>query len=689
MNKLRNKLNLKVLHILPILIIVGLLIPQPTHAGLGSWLVDSVGNTVLDALLFIPGWAINEIVLKIANFITWLAGTSLNLVVDYTVVNMSQNLEASGAITDTWKVVRDLANIGFIFILLYAAIRTILGVGDNNQRLIVSMVVVAVLVNFSLFFTKFIIDVSNIVAILFYDALAPGSLMGTAGIKGSGGISNSITGLLKLQTLMQVDDLTNTFNGTQTIIVGVMGTIMSLIAAFVLFAVTLLFVIRFVVLIFVLILSPLMFVSMVLPKTQEYATQWWDALIGQSIFAPIYFLMTFIVIKVGTALFSSNLPLSNTFLGVVNDDGTVKAGDATLFMNFVIIIALLIASLTISKQWASKGGGQMGKIVSGATGFAGGVTLGIAGRVGRNTFGRFGATVGDSDRLKEAAAKGSITARMALTAGRGVSKASFDVRGTGVVSDAGKAQKGGFAQTLKDKAKKEKEFADSLGPSDANVTAAERKMEKAKTTYGKDSTEYLEARKEVDRLKGIDEKEAIKRYKEENRRADGLMMSDNEAKEIINKNRDDYIKKSLKDIRKEERVVAMENSPTFKAAGAIQKGAERAGGAIEDLAQKITQAGEQIAANAQNGGSIKRIAGKIVGGAVRDVGATVDVVGGAVSATPRMVMAKNRVAIAEVRKGKKPVKDRLEEILKEEGEVTGAQADGGTPPAPATGGTPT
>ena len=53
------------------------------------------------------------------------------------------------------------------------------------------------------------------------------------------------------------------------IIVGVMGTIVSLIAAFVFFAVAIMLVIRFVVLIFVLILSPLAFMGFILPQVKQ------------------------------------------------------------------------------------------------------------------------------------------------------------------------------------------------------------------------------------------------------------------------------------------------------------------------------------------------------------------------------------------------------------------------------------
>ena len=66
----------------------------------------------------------------------------------------------------------DLANICFIFLLVYAGIRLILGVGKFNAKsMIVNVILMAVLINFSLFFTKIIIDAGNITARIFYNAI--------------------------------------------------------------------------------------------------------------------------------------------------------------------------------------------------------------------------------------------------------------------------------------------------------------------------------------------------------------------------------------------------------------------------------------------------------------------------------------------------------------------------------------
>ena len=77
-------------------------------------------------------------------------------------------------VSEAWVVVRDLSNIFFIFILLYIAFQTILGLGGHGggpKKMIAQVIIMALLINFSMFFTKVIIDSSNILALIFYNKI--------------------------------------------------------------------------------------------------------------------------------------------------------------------------------------------------------------------------------------------------------------------------------------------------------------------------------------------------------------------------------------------------------------------------------------------------------------------------------------------------------------------------------------
>ena len=71
-----------------------------------------------------------------------------------------------------WKSTRDLANMFFIFILLFIAIATILQLSSYGAKaLLAKLIIFALLINFSLFITRVIIDSGNITAMFFYDAI--------------------------------------------------------------------------------------------------------------------------------------------------------------------------------------------------------------------------------------------------------------------------------------------------------------------------------------------------------------------------------------------------------------------------------------------------------------------------------------------------------------------------------------
>lgn len=486
-----------------LVIILGFLTPVHAHALLGIEISDMIGD-----FLSPIGYAI----MGLTSLLTALAGLLLNASVYHTIIQMADTFKEVTAINTAWTVLRDLANMVFIFVILYASILLIVGKGKDTQRLIVNMVMAAILINFSLFFTKVIIDVANLLAITFYSALAPGSLDQFA----TAGMANAIMDSLKLTSLYDLQT-TPLVNGANIFTISIMSSIVFLISAFVFFAISILLIIRYVVLIFVLILSPLMFVSMILPQLDKYRKQWWNALMGQAFFAPIYFLLTWVTVVVIRGLSEATFEASGSFADAL----TGASGSIPIIINFLVIIAFLIISLVIAKNISNQAGDQVKGLTKWAMGTAGGATFGMAGRVGRGTLGAAGSAIADSERLKKMDEKGGFAgaaARLSLAAGRKSSKATFDARGSSLyekVSEStgtsfGKAGgKGGFEQTVKDIAKREKERADALKPSDLVVNKAENELKEAKK--GTDEARIAAAQTEVDQLKGVSEDDARKK----------------------------------------------------------------------------------------------------------------------------------------------------------------------------------
>ncbi|MEK7176984.1 MAG: hypothetical protein AAB719_01680 [Patescibacteria group bacterium] len=484
-----------------------------------------------------------ESILQFMGFLTGLAGVVLNAVVYFTVISMSDNYAANEtAINNAWDAVRDLANMGFIFILLYAAIRTILGVGSDTKKLIVNVIIVAILINFSLFFTKLVIDAANILALFFHDLIIPsGTLTDLTTALSSRGLSNAFMQQLNLQSLYSFSGGT-LGNGT-ILTITMMGSIMLVISAFVFFSMAIMLIVRYVVLILVLILSPIAFIAFVLPALRGAADKWKETLVGQAFFAPIFFMILWIAVEVlrgiRTSLGSAGGAVTEFgALAAVGERGqeivALSSGAFAMFMNFMIVIVFLLAALSIAKSWANKAGSN----VTNATKFLTGAVVGTAAFAGRQTVGRAATAVSESEYFKGKAAEGSRSARLALWAGRKGGSASYDARnapgGLGGVLDADskvfKGTKDGFSGYRKAQSEKAAKVAESYAPSDKARAKAKAEYDNAKTKFGETSPQALQAKQKLDNLLG--NKEEIKKKRQE---AETNKQADIKKKEEKNK----------------------------------------------------------------------------------------------------------------------------------------------------------
>jgi hypothetical protein len=391
---------------------------------------------------------VGGIVLKLAGLITQLSGVALNATMMYTVIDMAKHVSTTGANVDnSWRVVRDIANMGFIFVLLYAAISTILGTGPGYQKLIVRTVVVAILVNFSLFITKVVIDIANLLALTLYSAIAPAALT-SGGTFLNAGISNAFVDLLNFKSLWSPD---LTANGI--ISVGVLGSLVLLITAFIFFAITIMFVVRYIVLILLMVVSPLAFVASILPSMEKFTNQWKETLLGQAFFAPVFFLMIWISLNILEGI-NSQIHPDNSWKNAL---GSSQPGAIGLIIVFIAFIGLLVTSLITAKNMASKGASILGKINNKALGYAGSASFGLIGATGRLTAGNIAEGAKRTpyytrlqSNVNESGMKGWM-ARRQLGLIDKTRTSSFDMRGAGIGGalgvEVGKAQEGGYEKT--------------------------------------------------------------------------------------------------------------------------------------------------------------------------------------------------------------------------------------------------
>lgn len=397
----------------------------------------SVGSS---ALFQVIGTAL----MAFSSLLLLISGWMFDGIVNISVINMSNIIGNSeglgGSITEAWATIRDIANMFFIFILLYTAFRTMfMSEYANVGRSILHIIVIAILINFSLFFTKVVIDASNIVSDGFYRAIATtnkeslSSTLSDTPFLGSNdfkGISGGYMRMLGLQTWFSADILRSQgvlSNPQNILIIGLLSSIFLFVSAIVLFMAAIMFAARFIILILLMILSPFAFIAYIIPGQSGKFSEWVHSLLNQAFFAPVFFALTWIVFKVGSAFVKVSTSEGWVFKNAAWVNLSTNPKDTMgLVLNFIIIIGLSIAALVLSKQMASKGAtaGAFGTLAA----VGGAATFGAAGLVARNTVGRFAANTASNKDLQERAAMGETGARLKLWAAQKGASTSFDTR---------------------------------------------------------------------------------------------------------------------------------------------------------------------------------------------------------------------------------------------------------------------
>ena len=454
----------------------------PSHFA-SAWIFGDMADSIFKGLAYI--------LMTLGGAILSMVGMLYDKIIDYTILNMATNINDSsgigGGINTAWVTLRDVANMCFIFVLLGAAFKAMFQLEFGNVgKTITNIVIIALLINFSLFFTKVVIDASNIVSVGFYNSIASSSsTLTTSSGTTPTGISGGYMNALGLQNWYDTKILDSDLGPVKLMTIGVMSFIFMLVAAVIFLISAVMFAARYILLIFLMILSPLAFIAFVIPGQRGKFDEWKDAVLDQSFFAPVFFAMTWVALKLAKAL---NLTGSITTTSYATSMVTYDSSTSTLIMNYVLVIGFSIAALVFSKKIAGKTAG-FSKITNAmgankVAGVVGGVTLGGAAALGRRTIGATASRLAQSQRLSNWAGKSWIGQKVKegteKTAG-----ASFDVRQTkaigGVLQSTplgsfGTGKTGGYDATLANQIAKKEKVAASLKTDQARQAYAQRQM---------------------------------------------------------------------------------------------------------------------------------------------------------------------------------------------------------------------
>ncbi len=320
---------------------------------LGGWLVYG-GGMIFDG-------AINKMVLRMgcwfveAGPITAECGTGFS------------NGSVGGVVNALWMVIRDIFNILFIFSLIFIGLKIIWNANDSGtKRALGLLIAAALLINFSLYITKVIVDMSNFAAIAIH-SVATGQIKSDDGdgfvieVTPEGEDSFFVANFPDHSIsagYMQVLNISSWFaedvtagSVTKVMIFSIILLLFLLILAATLAWGGILLITRFIALIIFMIFSPIMFLGWVLPQFASYSSKWWSMFLSYAFFAPAYIFMLYLGLY-------TLVQMRGAFPGNFAD-GVASGGvdSFSIFMFFAIGIGFLIAATKVGQMMGVAGAG--------------------------------------------------------------------------------------------------------------------------------------------------------------------------------------------------------------------------------------------------------------------------------------------------------------------------------------------
>ncbi|EKE19848.1 MAG: hypothetical protein ACD_8C00096G0001 [uncultured bacterium] len=247
-------------------------------------------------------WAFQNMLVGVQSAVSWLlaiAATLFSWAIEPANISGPNGILNKQAVKDVWVMVRDLLNMTFILILLFAAFCTIFQVEKwNLKKVWLNILINALLVNFSYPIARFFIDVSNVAFYYFVNNL----------FSSTGGTVTGNTIFAKFGTAVSLTNiLTPTDFAQNDIAFQIMMIVVTFIVSMTLLIVAALFIVRLIALTMLVMFSPIGFVGYIFPQTASFADKWWSQLFSYSFFAPIMIFVIAIALRVADALRLENM----------------------------------------------------------------------------------------------------------------------------------------------------------------------------------------------------------------------------------------------------------------------------------------------------------------------------------------------------------------------------------------------
>lgn len=320
-----------------------------------------------DAIAALVGWFVTLIIHFLGLFLI-LVINILILVAQY------NNFINSTAVTNGWVIIRDVANMGFIVVLLVIAFSTVLGIEQYSwKKMLGRVLIMAVLINFSKMICGLFIDFSQVIMLTFVN-----------GFKETAGLDFVEFLGIRKWTELDWDAAKKTglspWNATISYL---LALLMSIIAVVTIGIMLVVLIARIVALWILVVLSPIAYIAHVVPGGEKYASQWWQSFTKYLIVGPALAFFIWLSLSMASQLGKEeirkemDLPEANK-LGKERKRieelrvGETQIGTTENMLSYIIAISMLIAGLMVTQSLGVAGskiaGSAVGKMQGIATG---------------------------------------------------------------------------------------------------------------------------------------------------------------------------------------------------------------------------------------------------------------------------------------------------------------------------------
>ncbi|MES2985899.1 MAG: hypothetical protein V4686_02100 [Patescibacteria group bacterium] len=310
-----------------------------------------------------------NIALKLSALVLYWTGNLFDYSIEIA-VNSAEFLARIGIIEPTWAFVRDALNMTFIFLLLYIAVQILLGKGGYTAKgSIARLVLVAILMNFSLFAAKILIDTSNVISLNIYESIKSKS----AKTPNRGNVSERIMTTLGLSSLYKFESAFDNktvpgCNGVPATIltVGIFGTILLIITSITFLLAALLFFVRMLNIIVLFISSPIWVWGYVMKNRffEEKSSAWWSNMWHAMKFPVMFMLFLYVSLAMFAQLNSVQVNSKGDRISLIHVICQTSLSSAQtsvldklpLVLNFILVIGSLMGIIAYSVKNAGNAG---------------------------------------------------------------------------------------------------------------------------------------------------------------------------------------------------------------------------------------------------------------------------------------------------------------------------------------------